>query len=595
MKFKILLVILGLSWTVNLVAQEYGEGLVTELWNTSQPDTILAKMLKTRLYSDSLNEVFAKEAIAFSVKNGLNDWEVSFLLKRANFDIKNGEEIKGITSALAIVERIKQGELKAKRNLANALLYVSVGFQNLGAYQEAIKYRKLHLKKTHLAKHQLRYVNSNNAIGKMYLQLGQYDSAKVFYIKSLFRTRELSQRKREASANNDLGLVLFEEENYDSAEVYFENSLLQFSKGTSTIDSVMVGVVGGNLAKCLPIKEKQEIERLLKLNIKRTKKYGYTKSLANAYFDFGNLYFETLQFKKSQRFLDSALQVNLSMPPSVVVGENRVDIYEAYMQIFEKTHEPRQSLKYADLLLQLNDSLYGKDVSRKNAKMLSNIKVNSIQNELLFERLKLSTSLEKIKVFETEEKLARIKLVLVGSFGVSGILVILFILYKFNSEQKKKTELDVLSKKMLEASNEFKTQRLTQSALGLQRKSEFAKEIIQKVSEMEGVSTKSLSDVKVFINNEIQMDGSLLEMEKYVAELSKEFFEKLKQAYPNLTPNDVKLCGLIALNLSLKEIAIIRNITPNSVKIAKNRLSKKMNLAPGTPLFQFLNDFGAKG
>ncbi|WP_141719631.1 helix-turn-helix transcriptional regulator [Roseivirga misakiensis] len=55
---------------------------------------------------------------------------------------------------------------------------------------------------------------------------------------------------------------------------------------------------------------------------------------------------------------------------------------------------------------------------------------------------------------------------------------------------------------------------------------------------------------------------------------------QIKQRYPNLTAYDLRLCTYLKANLSTKEIATLLNITPDSVKKAKHRLRKKMNIQP---------------
>ena len=563
------------------------------LENTSNQDSVLREMRKKKNFSDSVYQSNITIGLAFSKANELPAWEAKFLLKKANILILKGEELAAINIGMGVLEEIKRGNVSRKNLLANALLMVSLGYQNLGAYAEAIAFRKEHVKETYLGKKQIRFVNSHSAIGKMYLQMDIYDSARFHYRKALTKTQELGQRKREAGMLNNIGLVYFEEMNYDSAELNYQRSLAKYSQVNLTEDSVMLGIVGGNLAMCLPLDQKDEIIRLLNSNIRLTTKYTYLSSLANAYFNLGNLYFELGDFASSKTYLDSALQVNLQMKPSLEQGEGRVNMYEAYMQVLEETGQVRQSLRYAHKLLQLNDSLFGKDFSQRVSQQITDIQVSSIQNDLGYTRLKYSASQKELKKVEAEEKLAKTQLILVGAISLIGVIIFLFVLYKLKSDQRKRIEMEALSKRLLEAENEHKSQRLTQSALSLQRKGEFAKQVVSKISEMEGVSSQQLSSVKVFIQNEIQMDESLTEMEKYVDDLSKGFIVKLKLGYPELTDNDLKLCGLVALNLSLKEISVVKNITPNSVKIAKNRLRKKLALEPGVNLYVFLKQFAA--
>ncbi|WP_350287668.1 triple tyrosine motif-containing protein [uncultured Croceitalea sp.] len=56
------------------------------------------------------------------------------------------------------------------------------------------------------------------------------------------------------------------------------------------------------------------------------------------------------------------------------------------------------------------------------------------------------------------------------------------------------------------------------------------------------------------------------------------FLKKIKELHPTLSPNDLKLCAYLRLNLSSKEIAQLLHISPRSVEIKRYRLRKKMNL-----------------
>lgn len=69
-----------------------------------------------------------------------------------------------------------------------------------------------------------------------------------------------------------------------------------------------------------------------------------------------------------------------------------------------------------------------------------------------------------------------------------------------------------------------------------------------------------------------------------------DFFNTLKQAYPDLTANDLKLCAYLRMNLSSKEIAQLLNITLKAVEIARYRLRKKLLLLPDTNLAEFLTN-----
>lgn len=66
------------------------------------------------------------------------------------------------------------------------------------------------------------------------------------------------------------------------------------------------------------------------------------------------------------------------------------------------------------------------------------------------------------------------------------------------------------------------------------------------------------------------------------------FFQKLKNQYPNLTPNERRLCAFLKLQLTTKEIAQITYKSIRSIELARIRLRKKLGL---TNSEKNLNDF----
>ena len=68
----------------------------------------------------------------------------------------------------------------------------------------------------------------------------------------------------------------------------------------------------------------------------------------------------------------------------------------------------------------------------------------------------------------------------------------------------------------------------------------------------------------------------------------KGFLNKVKEKHPALTPNDLKLCAYLRLNLSSKEIAPLLNISSRSVEVKRYRLRKKMNLPHESSLTNYI-------
>lgn len=66
------------------------------------------------------------------------------------------------------------------------------------------------------------------------------------------------------------------------------------------------------------------------------------------------------------------------------------------------------------------------------------------------------------------------------------------------------------------------------------------------------------------------------------------FFRKLVEKHPGLTPNDLRLCSYLRMNLTTKEIAKLLKISDRAVEISRYRLRRKMNLGHDVSLTEYL-------
>lgn len=66
------------------------------------------------------------------------------------------------------------------------------------------------------------------------------------------------------------------------------------------------------------------------------------------------------------------------------------------------------------------------------------------------------------------------------------------------------------------------------------------------------------------------------------------FFERLNEKYPGLTPNEIRFCALMKINLSMLDMANALNISTESVRKARYRLYKKMNLGSDQELAEMM-------
>jgi DNA-binding CsgD family transcriptional regulator len=80
------------------------------------------------------------------------------------------------------------------------------------------------------------------------------------------------------------------------------------------------------------------------------------------------------------------------------------------------------------------------------------------------------------------------------------------------------------------------------------------------------------------IDESFRLDKDWDEFKLYFEQVYVDFYQSLHEKYPDLTNTELRHCALIKLNLSISECANILGISPESVKISRFRLKKKMNL-----------------
>lgn len=147
-------------------------------------------------------------------------------------------------------------------------------------------------------------------------------------------------------------------------------------------------------------------------------------------------------------------------------------------------------------------------------------------------------------------------------------------------EQKK------LKEQQLQNELEFKESQLSAMTLQMLQKNELMQELQEKVESDEKLQ-KNNSLTKL-INKGLNHDKEWTDFNSHFESINKNFYTRLKQSYPDISPNDLRICALIKLNLTTKEMAGILNISPDSVKTARYRLRKKLQLNTEDNLTDFI-------
>ncbi len=148
-------------------------------------------------------------------------------------------------------------------------------------------------------------------------------------------------------------------------------------------------------------------------------------------------------------------------------------------------------------------------------------------------------------------------------------------------------QLMQLENEKLQQDIDNKSRELAIATMSLIKKNEFLHTIKATLKSKDDLQVPKV--LKIIDKNLNGTDDWQL-FEKAFNNADKDFLKNIKSIHPNLTPNDLKLCAYLRLNLSSKEIAPLLNISPRSVEVKRYRLRKKMGLAHEISLTNYIID-----
>ncbi len=138
---------------------------------------------------------------------------------------------------------------------------------------------------------------------------------------------------------------------------------------------------------------------------------------------------------------------------------------------------------------------------------------------------------------------------------------------------------------------DLKNRHLSSQMLQLLHKKQVLLQINQKANKLQeqpALISEILAEIQEMINPREDWTAFL----QHVESVYPGFFPQLRAHAPQLTENDFKLCTLLRLQLSSKEMASMLSLSPDSVKTARYRLSQKLGLEKGQKINDFLMALG---
>lgn len=230
---------------------------------------------------------------------------------------------------------------------------------------------------------------------------------------------------------------------------------------------------------------------------------------------------------------------------------------------------------------------------------------------------KLESSLEDYKlqnkVIELELTKAKLSYrnLWIGLLAVISCLLLagIIILYRRfftqrrlnNTALQRIDEMNKKNKERVESIEEHLTQKidvknkeLLSNALLFLRLNSVSSTITEKLQVLKkDISFKPKDKILIYeienLISELSLDKDWGEFEIYFRQIDNDFFSKLSDKYPALSPNEKRMCALFSLDLSNKDIATLMQKSLQSVSMAKIRIKRKLNVETNEEFVELLN------
>lgn len=162
--------------------------------------------------------------------------------------------------------------------------------------------------------------------------------------------------------------------------------------------------------------------------------------------------------------------------------------------------------------------------------------------------------------------------------------------------QRTEEEIIKLKNDKLQSEVQYKNQELTSSAMNLIQKNQLLSNIkntLKNISKEERSRPLNSQLTRLIKSIDKDLDGGN-EWEQFSDNFDQvhgKFIMRLKEKYPNLTPQEIKFAAYIRMNLNTKEIANLLGISVRGVEIGRYRVRKKLELQRKDNLSDFLLRF----
>jgi len=488
------------------------------------------------------------------------------------------------------------------------------------------------------AEDQKRISTVYTVIGAIYEETGLWNEALAMYLSSLRICDSIGNKAGKAKVFNNIGKLYYNRNELNKAEELFNKAVAINRELSIQLElfnnyNNLAGIYSRR--HILPRALEYALMALNQLNINKN-----FYSLSFLYSNIGNLYQDMGNFPVALTYYHQAANIQIKQSYQISLIESFLSISSLYQSI-NSTDSATIYINKAMMIAQgLNNPSENLLVYRTAAKYFEKLKDNRRASEFYSKYLVLNDSLEAVNslmkieqiqaVYEVINKekdnkilqqkinlqqlsIERQRILLIAAAAIVFLFIYFVIsLIRNNKRESEKNrmilnqadQLHQQEKNMhlhkeqaLELELDYKNRQLTSYALHLARNNEFVSKTTGELKPiLLGLSPRDkerAENIRQMISDlqQYSSDHDWEEFRLYFEEVHQSFEKNLSTSFPDLSPNDKKICALLKLGLSTKEISSITFRELRSVESARNRLRKKLGLAADVNIHTFLSRF----
>jgi len=444
-------------------------------------------------------------------------------------------------------------------------------------------------------------------LGRINMDIGKYEACSENFYNSLKLFEEIADKNGISRAFNSIGNLYFVQKQYDKSLEYVQKSLM-LSKTIG--DTIGISRNLNNLAACYASLGKfTSVDKYIREAISLNKKFGLKIWEGINYQNMGGFFNERRINDSTLLYFNKACQVFISMKSY----SNLALVYLDLSDYYKNTGDPIREIDFSKQAFDIAEKYHFKKIKIEAAEMLHHIflKRNDLKNAYYYstiqyqlkDSLRLEESLVKLSQLELqysfdkkeqEKKIIQQK----HNFIIAIVIIILvlsfLIILLLFTRQKMKARNARLEQQRLQDEVEFKNKELTLNVMNLIKKNEILTEFSKKLYLIEQKTKNEETKEEIYqLSKDIEhtIDSKIWEeFEKRFIQVHGKFYSSLMDKYPDLTPNELKLCAFLKLNMSSKDICELTGQQISAIEIARHRLRKKLGISnTQTNLIVFLS------